>query len=255
MRPKYVAIHHSATEDEGETEPDAKAIRRYHVEENDWSDIGYHALVELVAGDYEVIEGRPDDESGAHTVGYNDVALGLCLVGDFTDEKPPREQVLLAVDKVVSWCEEYGIHDDDVKAHRELDEGGTSCPGDRFPVNRFRDLVRSKLAGNVLRKEEWGVREQQRAMSLLRFGPGPIDGVEGEKTRSGRRNASAKLLETSTEKWTDELEDELRSELEEADWKQDELRSEVENLVREYRRLQSEMDSVLQRIEETVASN
>lgn len=52
-------------------------IRRWHVEGNGWSDIGYHYVI---LEDGFVEEGRDIDKSGAHAKGYNDY-IGICLIG------------------------------------------------------------------------------------------------------------------------------------------------------------------------------
>lgn len=53
-------------------------IRRWHVEGNGWRDIGYHFIIGY---DGEVEEGRPLDETGAHTYGHNYGSVGICLIG------------------------------------------------------------------------------------------------------------------------------------------------------------------------------
>ena len=55
-----------------------KEIRRWHVEERGWSDIGYHFIIDR---DGIVYEGRPVSRIGAHTKGYNKASIGVCLIG------------------------------------------------------------------------------------------------------------------------------------------------------------------------------
>ena len=55
-----------------------KEIRRWHVEERKWSDIGYHYVIHR---DGVVALGRPIERSGAHTRGFNKHSLGIALVG------------------------------------------------------------------------------------------------------------------------------------------------------------------------------
>lgn len=54
------------------------AIRRIHVRERGWSDIGYHYVVYL---DGSIHEGRPVDISGAHCTGHNTHSIGVVYVG------------------------------------------------------------------------------------------------------------------------------------------------------------------------------
>lgn len=53
-------------------------IRRWHVEDNGWKDIGYHFLIDV---DGEVMAGRPLGQTGAHVVGKNQRTIGICLIG------------------------------------------------------------------------------------------------------------------------------------------------------------------------------
>lgn len=53
-------------------------VRRWHVKERGWSDIGYHFLIYL---DGSIHAGRPIDKVGAHTSGHNTNSIGICYVG------------------------------------------------------------------------------------------------------------------------------------------------------------------------------
>lgn len=56
----------------------AKWVRDVHVNENKWRDIGYHLVIRR-NGLPEV--GRPIDQVGAHTLGFNNDSIGICLAG------------------------------------------------------------------------------------------------------------------------------------------------------------------------------
>lgn len=77
-----IIIHCSATPPgwmKGNTTAEKVAeIRRWHVEERGWSDIGYHYAVDL---DGTVVSGRPIEKTGAHTKGRNANSIGICLIG------------------------------------------------------------------------------------------------------------------------------------------------------------------------------
>ena len=53
-------------------------VRKWHVKDNGWSDIGYHFLIDR---DGKVVEGRPVERSGAHTKGHNKSSIGIALFG------------------------------------------------------------------------------------------------------------------------------------------------------------------------------
>jgi len=70
---------------------DVDEIRRWHVEDNKWSDIGYHYVItngHLKSGsgynkneDAIIQTGRPIDVAGAHAKNLNSHSIGICLVG------------------------------------------------------------------------------------------------------------------------------------------------------------------------------
>lgn len=53
-------------------------IRRWHMEDRGWSDVGYHAIIHRNG---EVAFGRPVERSGAHVRGRNKTTIGISLVG------------------------------------------------------------------------------------------------------------------------------------------------------------------------------
>lgn len=60
--------------------PKAKAaeIRRWHMEERGWRDIGYHRVIDRCG---TVVVGRSLYEIGAHVRGHNRGTIGICLIG------------------------------------------------------------------------------------------------------------------------------------------------------------------------------
>jgi N-acetylmuramoyl-L-alanine amidase len=65
------------------------AIRRMHIRERGWSDIGYHYVVYL---DGSVHEGRNVNISGAHCTGHNTHSIGVVYVGGvMRDGKTPKD--------------------------------------------------------------------------------------------------------------------------------------------------------------------
>lgn len=86
--PRYpvheIVVHCSATrpdwlEREGFA-AQVKEIRRWHVEDRGWRDIGYHWLIGRSG---EIIAGRPETEIGAGVVGHNSGVIHICLIGGF----------------------------------------------------------------------------------------------------------------------------------------------------------------------------
>ena len=57
---------------------DVDTIRRWHVKDRGWKDIGYHYVIYL---DGSVHEGLPVEQTGAHTSGHNADSIGIVYVG------------------------------------------------------------------------------------------------------------------------------------------------------------------------------
>ena len=79
---KRIIIHCAATPptwmDGRDLAEQVQEIRRWHVQERGWSDIGYHWII---GRDGSVATGRPEGVQGAHTRGHNTDSLGVCLIG------------------------------------------------------------------------------------------------------------------------------------------------------------------------------
>ncbi len=110
MRPiNEIILHCSATRPEwmaGRPVAEKVAeIRRWHVRDRGWSDIGYHFVIDR---DGAVARGRPVERVGAHTVGKNAMTIGVCLIGghgsdaddafadNFTPEQDKAARLIIA---------------------------------------------------------------------------------------------------------------------------------------------------------------
>jgi len=144
----HVMLHHSLTTDSGTVS--WGAIRRYHVDELGWADIGYHAGIELVVDRYEVLIGRLWDRDGAHCHqgGMNRAAFGLCLVGNFDLAPPPPEQWDLAV-RFVRWLASAYVVCPASRIVGHRDYAPKSCPGAQFDLARFREDVAGTMPGRL----------------------------------------------------------------------------------------------------------
>jgi len=136
-----IVIHHSASPDHPEA--DAPAIKEWHTKGRGWRDIGYHVVVELVGDHYLGIFGRPLSMPGAHAPGHNRTAIGVCLVGNFTEEPPPPRQLECASAVVGGLAVAFGIPLEAVLPHRDV--RSTACPGDAFPWAAFIERVERHL--------------------------------------------------------------------------------------------------------------
>ncbi len=76
-----VIIHCSATKPSQDI--GVQEIRRWHIEENGFFDVGYHFVIRR---DGSIENGRPLEKIGAHCKGRNQTSLGICLVGGLSEE-------------------------------------------------------------------------------------------------------------------------------------------------------------------------
>lgn len=240
FKPTKIIIHHSAGQDTDEA--NWKNIKRYHVEDRGWNDIGYHALVEKIGDEYMNIDGRPDDEIGAHAKGSNSTSLGICFVGDYTKKKPTNEHLDLGALKIAEWMQKHNINGlDDVIPHRDV--GKTTCPGKSFPVTLLKDYIGKhlylKLEG---KRENWETKHWQRALNLAGFAAGPVDNIIGPKTKGAKADAKSffdenyddeqlkdQLLKKIREKYNDVLKRKSRDTLNDAISKCEDILEFLEN--------------------------
>ncbi len=87
MRDINKIIWHCAATREGD-DIKMETIRRWHVEDRGWSDIGYHFVIEL---DGTVRTGRPLERIGAHVRGQNRDSIGICYVGGVDRDGRPKD--------------------------------------------------------------------------------------------------------------------------------------------------------------------
>lgn len=140
FKPEFIVVHCSATKDSGTKSWDA--VKKYHVTVNGWRDIGYHLGIEWVGNDLKAFAGRSMEIPGAHchAEGMNKKSLGVCVVGDFDKEAPSREVLLFSANEVAKLCKKFNIPVENVHGHREHEPHKT-CPGTKFDMDEFRDIV------------------------------------------------------------------------------------------------------------------
>lgn len=131
----------------------AAEIRRWHLARG-WQDIGYHFIIgngfprpafQVSSFDGAVEVGRTLDgddqiigpENGAHSLGYNDRSVGICLIGT---ESFTAKQFGALIVLVTDLAKKFGIASGAILGHRETElSGGKTCPN--FDVEYIRQLV------------------------------------------------------------------------------------------------------------------
>lgn len=136
--PEYIMIHHSDSKDD-RNYLNWLDIYRWHVLEKGWSYPGYHYGVEWANERAYIIPGRPEWSRGAHcnTANMNNKSIGICIIGNFSSERPAQELLDKLYELIDDIYKRYGKQLK-VVGHKEFNP--TSCPGDAFPL----DEVKSK---------------------------------------------------------------------------------------------------------------
>jgi len=137
----HVIIHHSLTKDGATVSWDA--IRKFHMEQNGWNDIGYHAGIELVGDEYVIMTGRSLSTKGAHCKeeNMNSKAIGFCFVGNYDLIAPPITMLVKGASYIKGIMDIFGIIPANVRGHRDY-ATYKSCPGRLLDMSIFRDLLR-----------------------------------------------------------------------------------------------------------------
>ena len=118
-------VHCSATPEGRDIK--TETIRGWHVNDNHWSDIGYHYVIEL---DGSIHTGRPESVIGAHCLGQNANSIGICYVGGLTkDGRAPKDtrtdaQKLALLELLKGLKEKYP--NATIHGHREF--AAKACP-------------------------------------------------------------------------------------------------------------------------------
>ena len=107
-----------------------KEIRKWHVEDNGWDDVGYHFIIRRNG---QLEKGRPEGYSGAHAPSHNSRSIGICLVGGMADDGGPEnnftlEQFLTLKDLVNMIMDKYSDITE-VLGHCDVQENKPNCPG------------------------------------------------------------------------------------------------------------------------------
>ena len=107
--------------------------------ENGYDDTPYHFIIDTRG---RLFYGRPLTRQGCHgNKTANEHGIGIAMIGNFNEHKPSSAQLrstarLCALLRIV-----YNILPSNIYGHKEVRNKPTSCPGDKFPLNKFRDAV------------------------------------------------------------------------------------------------------------------
>jgi hypothetical protein len=155
-RLKQIHVHHTATGNsysKADVPGIIRGMYRYHTKTLGWFDIGYNFLVDRFGRAWVGRSGGPKRlVRGAHTLGFNQVSVGIAMIGNLESTKPWGQAVKKlrrlaawkldkydrkAVGKV--WVRSTGsdkyrdgkmVHLPAIDGHRDTND--TACPGQRL---------------------------------------------------------------------------------------------------------------------------
>lgn len=125
----------------------AEWIKDIHVNENKWSDIGYHYFIQR---DGTVEDGRDITLQGAHCPAVNATSIAICMAGGMSEnairsENNFTEQQWESLVRVVEQIRHiYNIPLENILGHYERDVN-KDCPA--FNMDSFRILLNSCITG------------------------------------------------------------------------------------------------------------
>jgi hypothetical protein len=142
---QFIVVHNSGTR-----QGSARIFDYYHRHVRRMKNgLAYHFVIGngTSTGDGQIEVGdrwrRQINGGHVHSDYLNNIALGICLVGDFNRGQPTRRQ-LAACEELINYlrkrCGKIDAHYAVVRPHREVNppQWATDCPGDAFPYPWFR---------------------------------------------------------------------------------------------------------------------
>ncbi len=138
--PEFIVVHHSGGTDanplEDTSHHTANIMESYHLSKG-WEGLGYHYVIHKNG---DVWKGRPEHYHAAHTVGYNNKSIGICLAGNFDATLPTKEQEKSLTTLLKELQVKYNIPSDKIVPHRTF--ANKSCYGNKLTNDWARNLLK-----------------------------------------------------------------------------------------------------------------
>ena len=129
----FIAVHHSQRKIDS-----VKRIRDLHIKINKWEDIGYHYLIDKKD---KIHVGRSEKFIGAHVFGHNKNSVGICLIGNFDEEKPTKAQIRTLIKFLKNKIKKFKIPIKNILGHREFSGVTKTCPGKFVDMGKIREII------------------------------------------------------------------------------------------------------------------
>jgi len=136
---KYIIVHNSGTR-----QGNAKAFDNYHRNVRKMQNgLAYHFVIgngtSSGNGEIEIGNRWVRQINGGHVASdyLNNIAIGICLVGDYNRDRPTETQ-LAALKELIQYlrqrCGKVKGKEITVRGHKQINPKPTDCPGNRFPL-------------------------------------------------------------------------------------------------------------------------
>lgn len=146
FNPKKVIVHHSANPTPqnqfSSINEDHRQRFKFVSTLGKWG--GYHYFIEKSG---EVLQYRSTEEVGAHTLGQNDKAIGICLAGNFDHQKPTANQIVSLCKLIDYLLKIHQIPVTEIYPHRTFNH--TACYGLMLSDTWAKDQFRNYLTENL----------------------------------------------------------------------------------------------------------
>ena len=124
-----ITVHHEGWttvwfDDATNTAARLELIRKVHVRDRKWADIGYHYIIDRSG---RLWEGRNLRYQGAHVRAHNEHNIGVMLLGNFDKQRPTDSQITALISTLKTLMRKYNVPTNRVFTHQEITP--TACPG------------------------------------------------------------------------------------------------------------------------------
>ncbi|MFZ5917633.1 MAG: N-acetylmuramoyl-L-alanine amidase [Chloroflexota bacterium] len=120
---EHIVVHHSAIP----ASVGAQRIAEYHVQNLGWPGIGYHFVIDDQGA---IFRTNTLETIAYHAGNINGSGVGVCFLGNFTDQVPTPVQ-LESGGKLLAWLvQELKLTNNEIQGHKEF--LNTQCPGHQW---------------------------------------------------------------------------------------------------------------------------
>ena len=107
-----------------------KEIRKWHVEDNGWDDVGYHYIIKR---DGTVEVARAEAFQGAHAPAVNSKSIAICLVGGMAEDGDAENnftlEQFLSLKDLIKKIKMTNPNIVEVVGHCDVQDNKPNCPG------------------------------------------------------------------------------------------------------------------------------